>query len=183
MGKYPGITNRAARCPLKDGPRSTSNMKNRFYFTLFACLLAGMQANSQSPTRSGACYDPYILYEADSIKRELASRGYLVVKEARMTMESESEIPVIVPLIEGGWYQFVFIGDVRSASFEVRMLDWAQKEVACQKIQSSDPAQNVISYPYIPKVSEYHMMKPMQVNNDAKKNLCGFVMLLKKVTL
>jgi hypothetical protein len=161
---------------------STSNMKNLFYIPLFACLFAGMQAQSQTTTRRNACSDPYILHEADSIKQELASKGYLVVKEASMTMESENEIPVIVPLTEGGWYQFVFIGDVRSRSYEVRMLDWDQKEVAYQKLQSSDPARNVISYSYIPKISEYHMMKPLQVNNDFKKNLCGYVMLLKKVT-
>ena len=40
---------------------------------------------------------------------------------------------------------------------------------------------NVISYSYIPKFSEYHMMKPVQVNKKKKKNLCGYVMLLKKV--
>jgi hypothetical protein len=39
---------------------------------------------------------------------------------------------------------------------------------------------NVISYSYIPQFSEYHMMKPVQVNKK-KKNLCGYVMLLKRI--
>jgi hypothetical protein len=39
---------------------------------------------------------------------------------------------------------------------------------------------NIISYAYIPQYSEYHMIKPVQVNKS-KKTLCGYVMLLKKV--
>jgi hypothetical protein len=39
---------------------------------------------------------------------------------------------------------------------------------------------NVISYSYVPKLSEFHMMKPVQVNKQKKKNLCGYVMLFKK---
>ena len=38
---------------------------------------------------------------------------------------------------------------------------------------------NVISYSYIPKFTEFHMIKPVQVNNK-KKEMCGYVMLLKK---
>jgi hypothetical protein len=39
---------------------------------------------------------------------------------------------------------------------------------------------NVISYSYIPPISEYHMIKPLQVNKK-KKQLCGYVMLFKKI--
>lgn len=39
---------------------------------------------------------------------------------------------------------------------------------------------NVISYTYVPKFSEFHMMKPVQVNKQKKKNLCGYVMLFKR---
>ncbi len=94
-------------------------------------------------------------------------------------MESEYEMPIIVPLTEGSWYQFVFIGDMTSKTYEVRMFDWNEKQVVYQKKMWGDVDGNVISYSYIPKFSEYHMMKPVQVNNK-KKHLCGYVMLLKK---
>jgi hypothetical protein len=97
-----------------------------------------------------------------------------------MAMESEYEMPVIVPLNQGSWYHFVFIGDTGSKLYEVRMYDWDEKQVAYQKKQWGDVDGNVISYSYIPKFSEYHMMKPVQVHKK-KKNLCGYVMLLKKV--
>jgi hypothetical protein len=40
---------------------------------------------------------------------------------------------------------------------------------------------NIISFSYIAPFSEYHMIKPVQVNKKKKKDLCGYVMLLKRV--
>ena len=84
-------------------------------------------------------------------------------------MESEYEMPVIVPLTQGSWYQFVFIGDVSSKLYEVRMFDWNEKQVVYQKKMWGDVDGNVIRYDYIPKVTEYHMIKPVQVNKKKKK--------------
>lgn len=98
-----------------------------------------------------------------------------------MTMESEYEMPVIVPLNEGSWYQFVFIGDVTSKLYEVRMFDWNEKQVVYEQKRFGDVDGNVISYSYIPRFTEYHMIKPVQVNKRKKKDLCGYVMLLKRV--
>ena len=156
-------------------------MKNFLTFIFITGLLfPGIQAFSQPVIRQASCSDTFILHQADSIKQELSKQGFIVVKEASMTMESEYEMPVIVPLTQGSWYQFVFIGDITSKLYEVRMFDWDEKQVAYQKKQWGDVDGNVISYSYIPKFSEYHMMKPVQVNKK-KKNLCGYVMLLKKV--
>lgn len=139
-----------------------------------------VHTKAQDVIRQSPCSDTYILHEADSVKQELINQGFIVVKEASMTMESEYEMPVIVPLNQGSWYQCVFIGDVTSKLYEVRMFDWDEKQVAYQKKQWGDVDGNVISYSYIPEFSEYHMIKPVQVNKK-KKNMCGYVMLLKKV--
>jgi hypothetical protein len=156
-------------------------MKNlKLLFLLPLIFSAGKNAISQNVIHQSACADTFILHQADSIKQELNKQGFLIVKEASMAMESEYEMPVIVPLTEGSWYQFVFIGDLSSRLYEVRMFDWDEKQVVYQKKNWGDTEGNVISYSYIPKLSEYHMMKPVQVNNK-KKNLCGYVMLLKKV--
>ena len=97
-------------------------------------------------------------------------------------MESEYEMPVVVPLTEGTWYQFVFIGEYTSKLYEVRMYDWNEKMVVYQKKQWGDVDGNIISFSYIPKFSEFHMIKPLQVNKEKKKNLKGYVMLFKKIT-
>jgi hypothetical protein len=137
-------------------------------------------AKAQDVIRQAACTEASILHQADSIKQEFAKQGFLVVKEASMSMQSEYEMPVIIPLTQGSWYQFIFIGDVSSRLYEVRMFDWNEKQVVYQKKYWGDVDGNVISYSYIPRFSEYHMMKPVQVNKK-KKSLCGYVMLLKKV--
>ena len=147
---------------------------------IFFLILSNLQVNAQDVIRQQACSSPAILHQADSIKQELANQGFVVVKEASMEMESEYEMPVIVPLTEGSWYQFVFIGDITSKLYEVRMFDWNEKQVVYQKKMWGDVDGNVISYTYIPRFTEYHMMKPVQVNKK-KKGLCGYVMLLKKV--
>ena len=95
-------------------------------------------------------------------------------------MESQYEMPVIVPLTQGSWYQFVFIADQGSRLAEVRMFDWNEKQVIYQKKQPGLIDNNIINYNYIPKVSEYHMIKPVQINKKKKKNLWGYVILLKK---
>ena len=127
------------------------------------------------------CSDEYIRLQADSVKQDLFSKGFIVVKEASVTMESEYEMPVIVPLTEGSWYQFVFIGDPGSKLYEVRMYDWNERQVVYEKNRAGDAVANVISYGYVAKFSEFHMMKPVQVNKKKKKGLCGYVMLLKRV--
>ena len=104
-----------------------------------------------------------------------------MVKEATMMMESEYEMPVIVPLNQGSWYQFVFIGDKSSRLYELRMYDYDEKQVVYQKQFGEGMESNIISYSYIPKFSEYHMIKPVQVNKKKKKDICGYIIMLKKV--
>jgi hypothetical protein len=98
-----------------------------------------------------------------------------------MAMESEYEMPVIAPLNQGTWYYFVFIGDITSRLYEVRMYDSNDRQVFYKKKQWGEIDGNIIGYPYIPQASELHMIKPVQVNKKKKKDLCGYIMILKKV--
>lgn len=158
-------------------------MKKIFTLTLFAVL--GITAKSQRPSdviRQVSCMDSTLKHQADSLKLALYKQGFVIVKEATMTMESEYEMPVIVPLNEGSWYQFVFIGDMSSKLYELRMYDFNEKQVVYQKKYGEGlESSNIINYSYIPKFSEYHMIKPVQVNKKKKKNLCGYILMFKKV--
>jgi len=129
--------------------------------------------------RIESCSNAQIQHQVDSLKDLYSKDGFILLKEASVAMQSEYELPVIVPLTQGSWYQFIFIGDYTSKLYEVRMYDWDEKMVVYQKKQWGDVDGNVISYSYIPKFSEYHMIKPVQVNKQ-KKNVCGYVMLFKK---
>jgi hypothetical protein len=153
-------------------------MKIHLLFAIF--LIASISSKGQDVIRIQACSDDFISKQVDSLKALYSKDGFVVLKEASITMESEYEMPVIVPLNQGSWYQFIFIGDITSRLYEVRMFDWNEKQVIYQKKMWGDVDGNIISYSYVPKFSEYHMMKPVQVNKKKKKGLCGYVMLLKK---
>ncbi len=115
----------------------------------------------------------------DSLKQFYSERGFSLFREASMTMESEYEMPIVIPMQQGTWYQFIFIGDPTSKLYEVRMFDYSEKQVVYKKNMWGDVDGNVISFDYIAQFSEYHMIKPVQVNKK-KKKLCGYVMLFKR---
>jgi hypothetical protein len=154
-------------------------MKKRsllFAFTFFALFAV----SAQDVIRLQECNNAGIQLQVDSLKKLYAKDGFVMLREASITMESEYEMPVIVPLTQGSWYQFVFIGEPTSRLYEVRMYDQSEKEVVYKKHMWGDVDGNIISYSYIPRFSEFHMMKPVQVNKKQKKNLCGYVMLFKR---
>lgn len=154
-------------------------LKNLILIFVFTATCYSVKA--QDVIRQVACYDAVLKAQADSMKVAFAKQGFVVVREATMTMESEYEMPVIVPLNEGSWYQFVFIGDMTSKLYELRMYDYSEKQVVYQKHYGDGMESNIISYSYIPKFSEYHMIKPVQVNKKKKKDICGYIIMLKKV--
>src|SRR4030095_1552634 len=153
----------------------------RHWYLSSPILLTSVVAAGQKDEviRIQPCSDSLIMHEVDSLRAFYGQNGFTLLREATIAMQSEYELPVIVPLNEGSWYQFIFIGDYSSQLYEVRMYDWDEKMVVYQKKQWGDIDGNIISYSYIPKFSEYHMMKPVQVNKH-KKNLCGCVMLFVK---
>ena len=160
---------------------SNTRMKTTLFFIAFA-MFASASAFSQDVIRIQECKNEGISRQVDSLKQLYAKDGFTVLKEASITMESEYEMPVIVPLQQNTWYQFVFIGEPSSRLYEVRMFDWNEKQVVYQKKMWGDVDGNIISYSYQPRFSEFHMMKPVQVNKKQKRNLCGYVMLFKKTT-
>jgi hypothetical protein len=147
---------------------------------LIALCLATTFVFSQRLMRQQSCTDELISRQVDSLKVIYAQQGYELLREASMTMESEYEIPVIMQLTQGTWYQFVFIGDISSRLYEVRMYDWTEKQVIFRQNKWGDVDGNIIVYSYVPKATEFHMVKPVQVNKKKKKGLCGYVMMFKR---
>ena len=156
-----------------------SYRKQLYLGAALVLMSLAMAAQKDDVIRLQPCSDSLITHEIDSLKNFYGKNGFALLKEATVAMQSAFELPVIMPLNEGNWYQFIFIGDYTSQLYEVRMYDWDEKMVIYQKKQWGDVDGNIISYSYIPKFSEYHMMKPVQVNKH-KKNLCGCVMLFVK---
>lgn len=181
MPVLPNFNEIAANFKFNIHSLSKNNM-SRSLFLLIAMLLTGTALFAQNNViRLQECSNTEITKQVDSLKEIFTKNGYKVMKEASIAMESEYEMPVVVPMQQGGLYQFVFIGDMSSKLYEVRMYDWNEKMVVYKKKMWGDVDGNIISYPYSPQFTEYHMIKPVQVNKKKKKDLCGYVMLLKRV--
>ena len=161
-------------------------MKNRILsHQLLLCIafftLIASKSNAQGNLiRQQSCISAEISGKVDSLKNSILSQGFVLVKENSMSMESEYEMPIIVPLTQGSWYHFVFVGEYSSRLYEIRMYDWNEKQVIYKKNMWGDVDGPIINFSYIPQFSEYHMIKAVQMNKQ-KKNLCGYVMMFKKV--
>ena len=153
----------------------------RSHIMILMLLVLKFPVLGQEVIRQVSCFDSTLKREADSLKTGLSKQGFVVVREATMTMESEYEMPVIVPLTEGSWYFFVFIGDPTSRLYELRMYDYNERQVVYKKQFGDGAESNIISYSYMPKFTEYHIIKPVQVNKLKKKNICGYIIMFKKV--
>lgn len=148
---------------------------------LIVLALAAKPAFSQQVIRQQSCDVSIYKQQIDSLKTLFGANGFTVVREASMTMESEYEMPIVLQMQQGSQYRFVFIGEPTSKLYEVRMYDWNERQVAYEKKMWGDIDGNIINFAYTPQFTEYHMIKPVQVNKQKKKNLCGYVMLVKKV--
>jgi hypothetical protein len=152
------------------------------HFLILALLLAfGRSAKAQEVIRQASCFNATLQSQSDSRKKEMTAQGFILVREASMSMESGYEMPVIVPLTQGTWYHFAFIGDLSSKLYELRMYDYNEKQVIYQKHYGDGMESNIISFSYIPQFTEYHMIKPVQVNKKKKEDICGYIMMFKKV--
>jgi hypothetical protein len=158
----------------------TENPMKKLSPIVFLALFSHLAVHAQDVIKLQSCKDDLITKQADSLKTLYGKDGFVLLKEASIAMESQYEMPVIVPLNKGSLYQFVFIGDYTSRLYEVRMYDWQENQVAFQQKRWGDVDGNIISFFYIPQLSEFHMKKPVQVNKTKKKGLCGYVMLFKK---
>lgn len=152
-------------------------------FLMAFCLSASTGMLAQDVIRQRPCSSEEIKLQADSLKSMMSTQGFALLREASITMESEYEMPVIVPLNEGSWYHVVFIGDKSSRLIELRMFDWNEKQVIYKKSLNDgiEGNINILNYTYEPKFSEYHMIKPVQVNKQKKREVCGYIMLFKRV--
>lgn len=155
-------------------------LKSHLFFCMLMLLFSQL-VSGQDVIKQVSCLDSSLQIKADSLKKEMANRGYIVLKEASLAMESGYEMPIFVPLTEGTWYDFAFIGDMSSNLYEVRMYDYNEKQVVYEKHNGSGMQSNLINFSYTPKITEYHVIKTVQLNSKKKKQICGYVIMFKKV--
>lgn len=155
-------------------------MKNILHLSFLVLMFNSVTFAQPMQKPTSSCENGSIQLQADSIKVVFEKNGFLLMKEAALNMESDYELPVIVPLKSGSLYHVAFIGDMSTRVYEVRMYDWEENKVFYGKKMWGDVDGNIISYDYVPRSTQYHMIKPLQVNKKRNK-VCGYLMLFKKV--
>src|SRR5260221_3242537 len=115
----------------------------RLLLALF--ILCGQHLMAQELIKQENCDTTPYHYQIDSLKSLFKSKGFIVLREASMSMQSEYEMPIVVPMSQGALYEFVFIGDPSSKLYEVRMYDWNEKQVVYQKKMWGAVHVNIIS--------------------------------------
>ncbi len=126
----------------------------KFSFLLALAVVSLSAAAQDDVIRLENCMNESYKPQIDSLKQLFYAQGYEIVREASVKMESEYELPIVLPLTQGAWYQFVFIGDPSSRLYEVRMYDWNEKQVVYKRHQWGDVDGNIISYPYVSQFTE-----------------------------
>lgn len=154
-------------------------MKILFAF-LVLVIISTPSVFSQNVIKQVPCENVSIRAQADSLRSIYQNKGFKVMKESTVSMETEFEVPIIVQLKERNLYHFIFISDKTSRLFEVKMYDWEEKKIFSDKRKYEDGDGNISQWDHIPLTTNYHMIKPVQVNKKNKK-MCGYFMVLKKV--
>lgn len=148
-------------------------------FTIIAIIftsLVSLHTVAQPLVKRIANDNAYILSQADKMKLEFAKDGFELSTCGAMTMESNNELPVIIALTAGTNYRIVFIADNNSTTVQMKLVDLNNKQIATN---SSKKDKNSISFDYTANTSAYHMIKPVQTNNNSNQ-LSGYFMVFKK---
>jgi hypothetical protein len=153
--------------------------KMLFICSFMAACCFGQSATGQEIIKQQTCNVAAFQQQIDSVKTFFSQKGFRLLRESSMQMESQYEMPVVFPLNEKQRYSFVFIGDPKSRLFEVRFFDIAEAPLYYEKKLSGDHQANVILFPFTPVQSNYFVLKALQIQKG-KKDICSYVMVFKE---
>lgn len=142
-------------------------------------MLINFEGNAQPMANADGKNEETMDRQADSLINLFLEQGFEMVRQATVAMKSQYEKPIILSLKKGTWYRVIFIADKSSKLYEIRMYDWNEKQVVYENQKPKDAGGNIINYDYIPRFTEFHMIKPLQINKK-KKNVFGQMLLFKK---
>jgi len=115
----------------------------------------------------------------DSLKKINTEDGFKLVKEAPLSMLSDIEIAVLLPLVKDKSYRFVFIGDDNAMSNEIRLYDHSNRQVLFQKNHWQEHTLHITQCNLRSRESDYHLLKPIQIS-QWKKKLNAYLLLMEK---
>jgi hypothetical protein len=153
----------------------------RYFILLFSFIIvSATQQNiyAQLKIATGSCKDSILLFQADSIRQGLSELGFKFAAEWFISMESQYEQPIYLPLQKGLFYHIVFIGEQSSRRRELSFYDGENRKLLGDVKGIRED--NVIRFGHVPQTTEYFTATLLQVNSK-KKDICGHLMIFKKI--
>ena len=120
------------------------------------------------------------LHQIDSLKKIYNDEGFMLVKEASVLMYNNYETTVFLPLREGNLYKFIFIGDLTSKYYQLKLYDFEQKKSVIINQKIKDEEKNILQFYFVPKFTEFYTLKSLQINK-LTKTPSAFFLLFRKV--
>jgi hypothetical protein len=123
------------------------------------------------------CEDKALRYQSEQVKQELKAQGFIVNRDAMVSMESKQPYPVGIELTKGKLYQFIYVGDRRGTKMTFELFDGDDKRID-QKSQKSLSTNNTIVYSFIPEKSDVYLIVLTQTWKN--KTMCGSFTMMEK---
>ena len=144
------------------------------------CLVFGQNKKPKSRPPTTVNLPQYYKPQADSIRKFYKLNGFELLIAEFIVMESSYERAIILALEADTWYEFVFISDKGAHTQEVFLYDEAERKVLYKKKKWADVDGNIIDEAYIPRHSEYHMLKFVQECRKKRWLTTGFLLFKNK---
>lgn len=123
------------------------------------------------------CMDQQIRLQADEIKQHYIAQGMEVMRDAMLSMESQTPYPVMLNLERGQLYQVVFVAHPEATRLFLELYDGADRKMK-EIMQSYGRGQpTYVTFTFMPEVSDLYMFVMRQ--KWKTKDMCGSFSILK----
>ncbi|XZF14820.1 hypothetical protein ACTHGU_01675 [Chitinophagaceae bacterium MMS25-I14] len=143
-----------------------------------ACCTAytsdAQKQNSQNA--SVGCMDPSIRLQSQEIKQHFLKQGFVVYKDAMISMSSMEPYPVIVELQRGQFYQIIFIGNIGDSKMRLEVYNGHDQKIDEKLVMRNREQPNYITYSFVPEQTDSYLFTLMQKMKN--KDMCGSFTIL-----
>lgn len=148
------------------------------HFVLTAAICFSMtgfvqQASAQKAGQNASvgCIDPAIRTQAQEIKQHFQKQGFVVYRDAMISMSSMEPYPVIVQLQKGQFYQIIFVGNIADSKMRIDIYNGSDQKIDEKLAMRNRDQPNYISYSFIPEDTDTYMF--MLLQRLKNKDMCG----------
>lgn len=149
----------------------------KWYLLLLLAQCMGFAAAAQTTAASLGCKDATILTQASELQNNLVNQGFEVLNNAMLSMDSRTELPIVVRMKQGEFYQVVFVGNTRSNRINLDLFHQKRKLVLHKEQRPMKQTSNAISFSFSPEETDDYTFTLSQVIKSG--STCGSFTILR----